>query len=287
MAVTPSFAHAFVQRLDPAELATLQNLAARPAALPPTDWTRWRCGTTLLGLLSAATAARLQRSLADCHWDHGELIWDSAQWSTQRRSDALQSLLLDWKEQGWVTGWRNERFSFWADSTATPDPTRPALFSVERAGFRTLGMMSHAVHINGFVRDGRLWCGRRSPDKATDPGLWDNVTAGGLPSTESIAQCAVRELQEEAGITGIMAEQLHAAGAVRTTRVVPQGLHDETLWVFNLEMSDAMLPVNQDGEVAEFACLDPQTLLRRVCAEQFTVDALWALLQGLNLPGRP
>ncbi|MDZ7893015.1 MAG: hypothetical protein U5L73_14825 [Rhodoferax sp.] len=38
--------------------------------------------------------------------------------------------------------------------------------ALARAGFRFLGIRSHAVHIHGFTPDGCLWCGRRSLTEA-------------------------------------------------------------------------------------------------------------------------
>jgi hypothetical protein len=38
---------------------------------------------------------------------------------------------------------------------------------------------------NGFTSEGHMWCGRRALSKATDLGMLDNVTAGGLLTCES------------------------------------------------------------------------------------------------------
>jgi isopentenyldiphosphate isomerase len=181
-----------------------------------------------------------------------------------------------------LSGWRNERFSYWHADCTTPEPEHPAFLSVERSGFRWLGMLSHAVHVNGFLPDGRLWCARRALSKATDPGLLDNVTAGGLPSGESVHACMVRELAEEAGLFSLQGLPLHAAGTVRTTRQEPQGWHDEIVHVFNLTLAADFVPINQDGEVAEFMCLDAHEVLARMQAGEFTVDAVQTLVHGLR-----
>jgi 8-oxo-dGTP pyrophosphatase MutT (NUDIX family) len=186
------------------------------------------------------------------------------------------------RDQGLLTGWRDERFSFWHTDCSTPDPQRPALLDVERSGFRWLGMLSHAVHVNGFMPDGRLWCGRRALSKATDPGLLDNITAGGLPSGETAQTCLQRELAEEAGLFSLDGHGLQGAGKVRTSRLEPQGWHDEIVHVFNLTLGNAFAPVNQDGEVAEFVRLSPQQVLAKMLGGEFTVDAVQTLIQGLR-----
>jgi ADP-ribose pyrophosphatase YjhB (NUDIX family) len=119
-------------------------------------------------------------------------------------------------------------------------------------------------------------------NKATDPGMLDNVTAGGLPSGESVQTCLQRELAEEAGLFNLEGHVLQAAGSVRTSRIEPQGWHDESVLVFNLTLADTFIPVNQDGEVAEFMCLSAQQVLARMLAGEFTVDAVQTLIQGLR-----
>ncbi len=280
--MTPMGAQAFLQQLEAAERSYLQQLTLSARQSVPADWLGWRCGTVFLGWLPPGRAELLRQALPDCRFEGAELVWDAQDWSAPQRSEALQALLVAFRALGRVKGWRNERFSFWANPDEAPDPRQTAWLSVERAGFRYLGMMSHAVHINGFTPEGHVWCGRRSPDKATDPGLWDNVTAGGLPSGESLLQCALRELQEEAGLDAACADQLRAAGAVRTTRPVAEGLHDETLQVYNLMLPSGLVPLNRDGEVAEFACLEPSRLVEMVRAGEFTADAVQTLLRGLN-----
>lgn len=184
---------------------------------------------------------------------------------------------------GLVRGWRDERFAFWTSDTWVPPPDAPPLFAVERAGFRPLGLLSHAVHINGFAMDGTLWCGRRSLHKATDPGMLDNVTAGGLPLDESILECAMRELWEEAGLRAIKPDDMQNAGSVRVSRPDTRGWHDEVLHVFNLTLPLSTEPANQDGEVSEFLRLTPPEVLERLHDDAFTVDAAVSLAKGLGL----
>ena len=85
------------------------------------------------------------------------MVWHAVNTENAQRSEQLQAALLTARDQGLLTGWRNERFSFWHADCHTPDPQNPAFLDVERSGFRWLGMLSHAVHVNGFLPDGRLW----------------------------------------------------------------------------------------------------------------------------------
>ncbi len=272
----------FLDSLSAADQSLLFALGAQPRHVPPADWLPWRCDDLPLGWISAERAAWLAQQLPDCSLLSDGLVWHAANGDSARRSARLQDALLAAREHGLLTGWRDERFSFWHADCITPDPQRPAFLDVERSGFRWLGMLSHAVHVNGFLPDGRLWCGRRALSKATDPGMLDNVTAGGLPSGETVQTCLRRELAEEAGLFSLEGHVLQAAGGVRTSRLEPQGWHDESVQVFNLTLADPFGPVNQDGEVAEFIRLSPQQVLAKMQRGEFTVDAVQTLIQGLR-----
>jgi len=272
----------FLISLGASDRARLFALGAQPRQAPQADWLQWRCDDRSLGWLSVERAAWLAQQLTPCSLLPNALVWHAGNIERAERSAQLQNALLAARDQGLLTGWRNERFSFWHSECNTPEPQRPAFLNVERSGFRWLGMLSHAVHVNGFSSDGRLWCGRRALNKATDPGMLDNVTAGGLPSGESAQTCLQRELAEEAGLFGLAGHVLQEAGSVRTSRLEPQGWHDESVQVFNLTLADTFKPVNQDGEVAEFMCLSAKQVLTRMLAGEFTVDAVQTLIQGLR-----
>jgi ADP-ribose pyrophosphatase YjhB (NUDIX family) len=112
--------------------------------------------------------------------------------------------------------------------------------------------------------------------------MLDNLTAGGLPHGETVQTCVQRELAEEAGLFSLDGHLLQAAGSVRTSRLEPQGWHDEIVHVFNLKLASDFVPVNQDGEVAEFMCLTAPQVLAQALAGAFTVDAVQTLIQGLR-----
>lgn len=277
----PCGAQAFWQMADAAQQAELLSLRDQARHQPPPAWIRWRCGEAQLGCIPVQRAGWLEQQLSLTRGSAQELVWHAESWPMAQRSESLQSVLLRARAEGLLQGWRDERFSFWDADCAHPDPQRPALLQVERSGFRFLGMLSHAVHVNGFLADGRLWCGRRSLLKATDPGMLDNVTAGGLPAGEMVADCLQRELAEEAGLFSLEGLECRPAGQVRTSRQEGDSWHDEFVHVFNLTLADDFQPRNQDGEVAEFLCLGPAQVLAEIRAGAFTQDAVQALVQGL------
>lgn len=276
----------FLCALDAPARARLQALATLAVQAPPANYIPWWCGNAAAGLLPPERAHWLAQHLPSCSSTPLGLVWNAAEWTRKARSTALQAALGHAHAQGLLKGWRNERYSFWQADCTSPDPERAAAFDAERAGFRFLGLRSHAVHVNGFLPDGRLWIARRALSKPTDPGLLDNITAGGLPAGETLHRCLLRELAEEAGLQPAP-EQLQAAGSVRTTRLEPQGWHDEVLHVFNLEMPVDVAPQITDGEVAAFMCLQPREVLARIEAGVMTQDAVQSLLQGLRAVPQP
>jgi 8-oxo-dGTP pyrophosphatase MutT (NUDIX family) len=159
------------------------------------------------------------------------------------------------------------------------------LLQAERAGFYFLGMRSDAVHVNGVTADGRMWIARRSASKAVDPGLLDNLCAGGLGADETPLQAVERELYEEAGIHLQSVHELRYAGNVNVGRVREGGWHEERLQVYNLLVAAGEQPANQDGEVQDFQLLEAAEIARRIAGGQFTPDAAAAINQGLLTRG--
>ena len=236
-------------------------------------------GTQRIGWLAPEHVGPLLAHLPGCEPSEQSLVWRAAHWSAQRRSQALAQAAQTLNEEGWVTGWRDELYSYWGEIEHAPQPQLAPLFEMERAAFRFFGLRSHAVHINGFTPDGRLWCGIRSMTKATDPGRIDNLAAGGLPAGEEVLSCAIRELYEEAGLPPELAQQARPAGRIVTRRPESQGWHDEALLVYNLLVPRDVQPVNRDGEVSDFLCLTPSQAMQRL--SEMTEDAAGVLAQGL------
>ena len=273
--------------LAPLELHALQALRTNARQTPPADCITLRCGAQTLGQLLPDHARALMSALPHCVYQDGALLWNASHETLANRSAQLQMALLRLRDLGYVQGWRNEAFCFWPEADASQYPQQAACLQIERAGFRFLGMMSHAVHINGFTPDGRMWCGQRSAGKATDPGMWDNVTAGGLSAGETLASCARRELWEEAGYRLPAPQQLMPAGRVRISRSTSTSWHDEMLHVFNLALPADFVPCNQDGEVQSFACLSAPEVMAHISASQFTADAALAIAQGVLATNPP
>jgi len=190
-----------------------------------------------------------------------------------RSEKSLADAVRDLAASGWIRGWRNEGY-----------PVPGTDWTLERAAFRPLGLPCEAVHLNGWVEvAGRieLWVARRSPSKPVDPGLLDNVVGGGIGAGYSILATLEKECGEEAGIPPELAARAQAGSSLRTRREVPEGVHDETIHVCDLELPPGFAPENRDGEVSEFERVPLDEVVARLAAGLYTVDAGLATLDFL------
>ncbi|ASK27200.1 NUDIX hydrolase [Neisseria chenwenguii] len=169
----------------------------------------------------------------------------------------LQQTAAGWRDSGLLPGWRNELFDVYSADGQS-------LFPLERSAFRPLGLMSHAVHLNGLVhRDGewKFWIGRRSPDKAVAPNRLDNMVGGGIASGETSTNAVLRESEEEAGLNAALLGGMGLQNKIRSLRPVSRGLHNEVLHIFDVVLPATVRPKNRDGEVAEFMLMGVDELL--------------------------
>lgn len=186
------------------------------------------------------------------------------------RSDALADVVCTLARENQIRGWRDERYTIRSPASGV------ALFALERAAVRAFGLTGRAAHLNGYVRGAggwRMWIAQRSAAKPIDPGMLDNLVGGGIAEGMDAEGTLVKECAEEAGIPAALAAQARAAGTLRVTCSVPDGVHDEILHVYDLELHPDFVPENRDGEVERFLRLAPAELIGLVGAGRFTVDA--------------
>ena len=70
-----------------------------------------------------------------------------------------------------------------------------------RSEVHRLGLLHRAVHILVRNRNGEFFLQKRSMSKDTHPGAWDSSSAGHLEAGEGYDEAAVRELEEELGLS--------------------------------------------------------------------------------------
>ena len=167
----------------------------------------------------------------------------------QSRTDAMACVINVLRADGLVPGWRNEAYPVGVKFTA------PALFQIERAAISIFGFKGYGVHMNGFVRDGKklkLWIAKRSISKPTGPGKLDQIVAGGQPVGMKLKNNLIKESAEEANMSAQLAAQAVPVGTISYITSRPEGLRDDTLFNYDLELPKDFRPENMDGEVQAF-----------------------------------
>ncbi len=173
------------------------------------------------------------------------------------------------------TQWRNE-------ALAVINSDGQQVASAERGIFRLLGMATRAVHLNGRTADGHIWLQQRALNKATDPGLWDTLMGGMVAASDTLTQALQRETWEEAGINLTQVQALHAGGrfTVQRPNLVDGGIGyvvERIDWFEGLLPAN-LHPVNQDGEVLQFALMQPEDIRRLLTDKKITDEAALILL---------
>ncbi len=196
--------------------------------------------------------------------------------NADRRSAALAAVIGALAAQGRIVGWRDETYAIRNAFDAPP------LAYIERAAARFFGTMTYAVHLNGIVkyadRAPQLWIARRSETKATDPGMLDNVVAGGIAWGLSIEDTLAKECWEEAGIEAGLARNAERGRTVHVLQSLPEGTQAEQVFVYDLTLPEDFAPRNQDGEVGEHRLARIDEVARWIEDGEMTVDASLATL---------
>ncbi|RQS66324.1 DUF4743 domain-containing protein [Burkholderia sp. Bp8963] len=214
--------------------------------------------------------------------------------SVDARSMALASAIGALAAEGAIPGWRDE---IYAIRNRFDDPP---LAYIERAASRFFGTQTYAVHLNGIVEyavlpgapqpgaprpEGaaapQMWLGRRSATKATDPGMLDNVVAGGIGWGLGVHETLTKECWEEAGIPAELAARAIAGRAVQVLCSLPEGTQSELIFVYDLPLPRDFAPHNQDGEVAEHRLASVPEVVGWLRDGKATMDASLAMLDTL------
>ena len=219
------------------------------ALAPPRDaYIRWTAGATTAGWLDAGRAVRIAACSEAFETVGGELAMARSLADCGARTTALERVTRALAGEGLLSAWRDERYAVAAVFGGD------ALLDIERAAARYFGVHTYAVHVNGLVGSGdgeSMWLARRSPHKAIDPGLLDNLVGGGIATGYGVHDTLLKEAWEEAGIPAALAASALARGSLDICRPQPQGLQRETIFVYDLPLDRDFVPVNRDGEAVE------------------------------------
>ncbi|AED92711.1 Nudix hydrolase 24 [Arabidopsis thaliana] len=188
----------------------------------------------------------------------------------EERTRAVAHVIKILGNKGIIPGIRNELYP------VKPSFNAPAFFSIERAAAPYFGLKGYAIHVNGYVeRDGQkfLWIGKRSLAKSTYPGKLDHLVAGGLPHGISVCENLVKECEEEAGISKVLADRAIAVGVVSYMDIDRYCFTRDVLFCYDLELPQDFVPTNQDGEVDSFRLIPVAQVANVVRKTSFFKDS--------------
>lgn len=220
----------------------------------------------------------------DCgdHWRFAPGCADAA-----ARTEALDRLAERLRARGAIRAPRGERYAVVAEWG------EPALATLDRGAAEAVGVRAFGVHLNGYVRraDGlHLWVSRRARDKEVAPGKLDNVVAGGQPAGLGLMDNLVKECAEEASLPAALARRAVPVGLVRYCFTGERGLKPDTLFCYDLEFPDDVVPTPGDDESEGFELWPAARVLDTLAATwdfKFNVPLVildFALRHGLLSP---
>ena len=173
------------------------------------------------------------------------------------------------RDAGLAGAWRNEQLAVRNESGAK-------IGTIERGAARPLGIATLAVHLVGQSPDGRFWVQQRAFDKPNDPGKWDTLMGGMVSAEDTVETALERETWEEAGLTIADLKNLRYGGRQSNCRPSSDGAAgymQEFIEWYVVTLPDGLMPINQDGEVAQFALIDQAHLLAGMERGEFTLEA--------------
>jgi 8-oxo-dGTP pyrophosphatase MutT (NUDIX family) len=251
-------------------------------AAPQGEYVAFRIDGHTVGWLDPARAARLSDFASVFDRAAGEIRLAATLADCGARTAAVEEVTRALAGEGALSTWRDERYAVVAEFGAAP------MVDIERAAARYFGIRTYAVHVNGLVRSGgglAMWLARRSPTKAIDPGLLDNLVGGGIATGYGVLDTLRKEAWEEAGIPANVAARARPQGSIDICRAQRQGLQRETVFIYDLELDADFEPANQDGEAVEHRRVAMADAAKLIAADEgddaVTADASLVVLDCL------
>jgi len=222
------------------------------------DFMPWLVAGVRVGCVRRSFAQTLQRWPAVFAVSEHDLRLapplDRVQTPCEQRTEAVEQVCLELRDEGVVRGWRDERYTVARAWQSAP------LLLLERAAVPWFGVTAYGVHLNGYARDEygfeQMWIARRSLSKASGAGKLDQLVAGGQPHGIGLLDNMIKECAEEAGIPFELARQMRTSGAITYVSETDEGIRPDVIFNFDLQLPRHFDPVNADGEVDEFYLWD-------------------------------
>lgn len=118
------------------------------------------------------------------------------------------------------------------------------------------GLFHPSIHVWLYTKNGEILIQKRAKNKDTHPDLWDVSVAGHVGAGENIIPSAIREVQEEIGLT-ILGSDLYKVGVFKyryqhRTDLVDREFHHTFLCKLNVPLDSLSM---QESEVDDLALI--------------------------------
>ena len=142
------------------------------------------------------------------------------------------------------------------------------------------------MHLAGQSPDGRHWVQQRAFKKSNDPGLWDTLMGGMVSAADTLDTALARETWEEAGLKMSALQNVRYGGRIATRHPSTDGggsgyLVEDIDW-YRCIVPEGVVPVNQDGEVAQFRLMESGELVAALQRGEFTAEAALILVEVMG-----
>ncbi len=125
-----------------------------------------------------------------------------------------------------------------------------------------LGLYHASVHIWFYTKDGKILFQKRANNKDTFPGMWDVSVAGHIGAGESPEDSALREIQEEIGLS-ISKNELKFVKTYLAEKKPKPNLFDNEF--HHIYLSQLLVPIEkltlQKEEVSDARLIEANTLI--------------------------
>jgi isopentenyldiphosphate isomerase len=213
------------------------------------DFIPFKIGDLQVGWLSSRFADQLTEWPDIFHRDKSSVQLNENIREFKERSEVVDKVIHTLVQKKVITTYLNEPYPITAGDRSE------AVMTMDRSAVSFFGIRSFGQHLNGYVKKNNgihLWIARRARDRYIAPGKLDNMVAGGLPWHTSLKENLIKECAEEAGMDEPLARQAVPTGTVSYLAESKNGIKQDTLYCYDIELPDDFIPVCTDGEVESF-----------------------------------
>ena len=198
--------------------------------------------------------------LADIKADHVTFRSEGLRFQSQ-----LTTAIVDLRARGVVNPWQGDQYS-----VSYSDKSK-VLFEVDRGASVFFGVFAYGTHLNGYrVFNGRLQLllSRRASHLKFAPSAVDTLAGGALPLGRTPTANLRQEALEETGMKASISEIAKSVGTVSYWWEQEAGVVPDTVYVFDLEITNDWTPSPVDDESGGFFYADAEDVIEMLCGTE-------------------